>query len=142
MGHLSLVTPTAAPNRTSRTDTRLLKICRQYLLGHQHLAKLRASQQAAETLTQAVLREPDETNPDAVALWRDLYSNTDAAKFSNGIAWEEKRLTKLLAEISETPAKTEAGLRARLQVWRAVLAADDADRLLDAIVADARQRRA
>lgn len=139
--HLAIVT-NSTPIRTSRTDSRLLKACRQYLLGHQHLAKLRASQQAAEHLAQAVLREPDVTNPDAVALWRDLYQQTNAAKFRNGIAWEEKRLAKLLAEISEIPARTEAGLRARLQVWRTVIAADDADALLDNIISDTRKRRA
>jgi hypothetical protein len=138
---LAIVT-NLTPTRTSRTDTRLLKICRQYLLQSQHLAKLRTSQQAAETLAQAVLRKPDDSDPEALALWRDLYSNTNAARYAGGIEWGERRLAMLLTEISETPACTERGLRARLEVFRAVLAQDDADRLLDAIVADTRKRRA
>jgi hypothetical protein len=30
--HLTLISDTTTPVRTSRTDTKLLKVCRQYLL--------------------------------------------------------------------------------------------------------------
>lgn len=140
MGHLTLVT-SSTPIRTSRTDTRLLKICRQYLLGHQHLNRLRAEQAKAQKIAAAVLRDrPDDG--EAAALWQACWDTTPAGAMARGVAWNEKQQAKLLSEISETPARTEAGLRARLQVWRSVLAVDDADRLLDAIVADTSKRKA
>jgi hypothetical protein len=140
MGHLALVTPTAAPIRTSRTDTRLLKICRQYLLLLQHQASLREKHATAQAVAAQVLRDRPE-DPLASALWVRLWDATTAAALSRGVAHNERRLAELLTEIAETPAKTEAGLRARLQVWRTVLAADDADRLLDGIVADFTRKR-
>jgi hypothetical protein len=139
MGHLVLVT-TAAPKSAPTTDTRLLKLCRQYLLGHQHLAHLRDKAATARNVAAAVLRDPP-GDPEAAALWRQCWDATPAGQMTRGVEWNEKKLGELLAEISETPARTEAGLRARLQVWRTVIAADHADRMLDSIISDCRSRR-
>ena len=138
MAHLALV-PTV-PKPAPTTDTRLLKLWRQYLASHAYLAELRQQHVAAMAIAASVLRKRP-ADPAASDLWAKLWQTTPAYFLTHGIACSEKRQAALLAEIAETPARTEAGLRARMQVWRTVLAADDADRLLDAIVADCRSRR-
>jgi hypothetical protein len=138
MAHLALVT--SSTPKVSTTDTRLLKACRQYLAGHAHLADLRQRHVAAMALAASVLRKRP-ADPAASDLWLRLWQTTPAHYLTHGVACSEKRQAALLAEIAETPARTEAGLRARLQVWRTVLAADEADRLLDSVIADCRSRR-
>jgi hypothetical protein len=137
--HLALV-PTSAPKPVPTTDTRLLRVCRQYLALLPHLARLREAHAAAETVAAAVLRDLP-ADPEAAALWRQCWYTTPASHLSRGVENNERRLAELLDEITSTPAKTEAGLRARLQVWRTVHAADTADLLLDSIMADCRSKR-
>jgi hypothetical protein len=95
----------------------------------------------ALVMAKQVLRDRP-TDPEAAALWKQCWDAIPAGYLSHGIQHEERKLTELLAEIIATPAQTEGGVRARMQVWRCILAADDADALLDSIVADCRKRRA
>ena len=139
MAHLALVT-TTAPKPAPTTDTRLLKACRQYQLEAVNLRRLQDMLTTARRIAEVVLRDPPD-DPDAAALWRQCWESTPASHLSRGVGYSEKRLEKLLTEIAETPARTEAGLRARMQVWRMVLAADDADRMLDSIISDCCARR-
>jgi hypothetical protein len=136
---LALVSDTTV-TRPSRTDTKLLKICRQYLLRRQHLSKLRMSHGKALSMAKKVLRDRP-TDEAAAALWQQCWEAIPAGYLCKGIEHEERKLTELLAEIIATPAQTEGGVRARMQVWRTILAADDADTLLDSIVADLSHRR-
>jgi hypothetical protein len=138
MTALRLVTTTAP---ASRTDTRLLKVCRQYLALMAHIQTLRDKRDRAQALAAAVLHDPP-TDHDAAALWSRLWQTTPACFLARGVEDNERRLDGLLTEIVQTPARTEAGIRARLQVWRTVLSADDADLLLDSLMADIRRRRA
>ena len=55
---------------------------------------------------------------------------------------DDARFTELLAEIVQLPARTEAGFRARLYIWRLIDDAEDAELLLQAITADFGRRRA
>jgi hypothetical protein len=138
MGHLSLVT--AAPRSRPTRDAQLLKTVRRYLLLIDHLHQKRSWHREAHALAMSVLAEhPDD--PEAAALWDRLYANTPAFLFGRGIQYDERRLAELLDQIIAMPAKSEAGVRAKLSVWRTVLAPDDADRLLDSALADTRMRR-
>jgi hypothetical protein len=138
MGHLALVTTTAP---TSRTDTRLVKLCRQYLALLRILDDLRAKRDRAQALASAVLHDRPH-DPDAAALWSRCWQTTPACLLARGVEDNERKRADLLAEIIATPARTEAGMRARMQVWRTVHDPDDADRLLDSAMADIRMRRA
>lgn len=137
MPHLSLV-PTI-PHKRQTTDGRLLKTCRQYLLTLRHLQELRAAQIEAQAVADIVLRDrPDD--PVAAALWAELW-DTRAAPLSRKIEYHTCQLAELLSRIIATPATTDDGVRARLEVWRTVHDADDADRLIDSVMADFRTRR-
>lgn len=122
------------------TDTRLLALCRRYLVELKHLAALQDKAESAQTLADAVLRDrPDD--PQALDLWRKCWGATPASYLTRGVQHSEERLADLLEEIISRPALTEAGVRARLQVWRTVHDADHADRLLDSIMVDWPRRR-
>lgn len=138
MAHLTLVT--TKPQSHPKTDTRLLKLCARYLqlLGHQR--ELREKHRKALALAEKILRDkPADT--EAADLWRKCWHTTPAHHLGCGVESNERKLAELIDEITTTPAQTEAGVRARLHVWRTILGADDADRLLDSIAADFRRRR-
>lgn len=137
MAHLTLVTSSTKP---AKTDARLVKACGQYLLLLTHLADLREKHARAVVLAGKILRDQP-TDPEAAELWRRCWATTPASYLGRGVEHSERKLAELLTEIIQTPAQTEAGFRARMQVWRTILAADDADHLLDSIAADFRKRR-
>lgn len=138
MAHLTLVA--SSTPKHPKTDTRLIKVCGQYLLLLTHLADLRKKHARAVVLTGKILRDQP-TDPEAADLWRRCWNTTPASYLGRGVEYNERKLAELLTEIVQTPAHTEAGFRARMQVWRTILAADDADLLLDSIAADFRKRR-
>lgn len=137
MAHLTLVT--TKPQSHPKTDTRLLKMCARYLQLLGHLRELREKHRKALALAETILRDPP-ADPDAADLWKKCWNTTPACHLGRGVESNERTLAELLDEITTTPAQTEVGFRARMQVWRTVLAVDDADRLLDAIAADFKRR--
>lgn len=137
MTHLTLVT---SSNKPAKTDTRLLKLCARYLQLLGHLRELREKHRTALALAETILRDKP-TDPDAADLWKKCWNTTPACHLGRGVESNERTLAELIDEITTTPAQTEAGFRARLHVWRTILAADDADRMLDSIAADFKRRR-